>query len=238
MVAGDPMVRSENSTDTSPYGPGLEWFCHGNGTAQFPDVKAVGFPKGFTACPNGFAASMTMPSCWSGKDFDPSNPSAHMAYPTADGINGCPITHRAARFPQIFVEYWLNIKTFDGLYTAEDQPFVLSMGDATGFGFHMDFLNGWQPGALNAAMKTCRPGNTDNPPLSDPTCFGNHGGVYTDDEIKNCLLKPTVDEDSGWTYPEIDNPQGGALTYGHVLDALPGCQTITTGPEPAVLKTC
>lgn len=238
MIAGNALLRAENSTAMGPYGSELGWFCHGNGTSQYPDISAVGFPKGFIGCPNGLAAAITMPSCWNGEDFDVSNPSAHMAYPVADGISGCPSTHQVARFPQIFVEYWLNIDTFDGLYTANDSPFVLAMGDATGYGYHVDFINGWTPGVLNATMPTCTPGNTGVPPLSDPTCFGNRGGIYSDEEIKACMLKPTVNEDSGWTYPEQDNPDGGVLTYGGVLNALPGCQTITTGPEPAVLTTC
>ena len=121
----------------------LGWFCHGGNDAQgnyHPDINAVGFPTGFTACPNGFAAAITMPSCWNGEPFNVSNPSAHMAYPIADGIEGCQAPYNVARFPQIFLEYWLNINTFDGLYTAQDQPFVLAMGDPTGFGFHIDFV--------------------------------------------------------------------------------------------------
>jgi hypothetical protein len=138
MIAGNAFLRAENDTMMSPYGTELGWFCHGgNG---HPDIGAVGFPTGFTACPNGFAAAITMPSCWNGQPFDIKNPSAHMAYPIADGLVGCPAPWNVKRFPQIFVEYWLNIDTFDGLYTADQQPFVLSMGDPTGFGFHVDFV--------------------------------------------------------------------------------------------------
>ncbi|MCJ1329236.1 hypothetical protein MMC10_005915 [Thelotrema lepadinum] len=238
MIAGDATLRSLNSTAMGPYGTELGWFCHGNGTSQFPDVNSVGFPTGFTACPNGLAAAITMPSCWNGQAFDATNPSGHMRYPTADGITGCPVGYRVARFPQIFVEYWLNVNTFDGMYGKNDQPFVLSMGDPTGFGFHVDFLNGWTPAVLNETMKTCRPGNTGNPPLSDASCFGNRGGIFTDAEIKACLIPGAVNEDVGWTYPEIDNPQGGVLTKGGELQQLPGCQTIQGAPGPATLKTC
>ena len=281
MIAGDATLRALDSAAMGPYGSELGWFCHGDGSAKYPDVNAVGFPKGFVGCPNGLAAAITMPSCWNGKAFDTANPHAHMAYPTADGIQGCPSTHRVARLPQIFIEYWLDVHTFDGMYTAQDSPFVLAMGDATGYGFHVDFvrsypppsllfilpfplhlspnsfpfpslyfalalandfpkLNGWTPGVLNATMKTCRPGNTGNPPLSDPSCFGGsgRGGVYTAQQIKACIEKGAVNEDVGWTYPQIDNPVGGQHTTGGVLSALPGCQTITTGPQPATLKTC
>ena len=54
--------------------------------------------------------------------------------------------------------------------------------------------------------------------------------------MQSCTQKPIVNEDVGWEYGEVDN-QGG-LTYGGVLSKLPGCQTITYGPQPATLVTC
>jgi hypothetical protein len=144
MIAGNAFFRSDQGFAMGPYGSELGWFCHGGNDAKgnyHPDINAVGFPTGFTACPNGFASAITMPSCWNGEPFNTSNPSAHMAYPIADGLAGCQAPHNVARFPQIFAEYWLNIDTFDGLYTAQDQPFVLAMGDPTGFGFHIDFVS-------------------------------------------------------------------------------------------------
>ena len=89
MIAGDARLRSLDPVGMGPYGSGLGWFCHGGG--GFPDVNAVGFPKNFTSCPNGLAAAITMPSCWNGQQFDASNPSAHMAYPVADNIEGMAI---------------------------------------------------------------------------------------------------------------------------------------------------
>ena len=141
MITGSAIWRQEYSDAMGPYGTEMGWYCHGNGTAGFPDFQTTGFPKGFTACPNGFAAAITFPSCWNGNDLDVSNPSAHMAFPVADGITGCPEGFRVARFPQIFIEYWLNVNSFDGLYTADDQPFVLAMGDETGYAYHADFVS-------------------------------------------------------------------------------------------------
>ena len=141
MIAGEMTARSYNYTTMGPYGSELGWACHGDGTSAHPDYYTQGMPKGFTACPNGLAAAITFPSCWNGEEFNATNPSAHMAYPVADTLAGCPSTHQVARFPQIFIEYWLNVETFNGLYTANDSPFVLSMGDPTGFGFHADFVS-------------------------------------------------------------------------------------------------
>ena len=87
-------------------------------------------------------------------------------------------------------------------------------------------------------MPTCRPGNTGNPPLSDDSCFGKYGGTYTLAEMNACRVKPTVNEDVGWQYGEVDNPVGGKLTYGGVLDALPGCNPIQPGPGPAKPAAC
>jgi WSC domain len=91
---------------------------------------------------------------------------------------------------------------------------------------------------LDAIMPTCKPGNTGVPPLSDPTCFGNYGGTYTYPEMDACTIPPTVNEDVGWTYGEVDNPVGGVLTYGGVLDKLPGCNPIQPGPGMASVQTC
>jgi len=53
-----------------------------------------------------------------------------------------------------------------------------------------------------------------------------------------CKIEPTVEEDVGWTYGEIDNPEGKGLTYGGVLDALPGCNKIQPSPGPASVQSC
>jgi len=49
---------------------------------------------------------------------------------------------------------------------------------------------------------------------------------------------PTVDEYVGWTYGEVDNPVGGVLTYGGVLDGLPWLLPIQYGPNDATVQTC
>ncbi|MCJ1481549.1 hypothetical protein MMC06_001708 [Schaereria dolodes] len=238
MIGGSYLARSENATAMGPYGSQLGWVCHGDPTNNYKSYSAVGFPTGFTSCPGGLAAALTLPSCWNGQPFNIASPSAHMAYPVADGLSGCPAPHNVARFPQIFVEYWLQVDTFNGLYSANHQPFVLSSGDPTGYGYHIDFLNGWNVGALKSAMPTCQPGNTFNPPLSDPSCFGKLGGTYTSPEMAACTVKPTVNENVGWTYGQVDTSYPGYLTHGGVLDALPGCNPIQYGPANAQPMTC
>lgn len=137
MVAGQPKRRA----DTSDNAAGVRWGCHepdGNSAAIFDN----GFPKGFTSCKYGFASEATFPSCWNGKEMDPKNGYAHMAYPNSNsgvGIENCPVTHRAARFPTLFIEFWWDISSFK--FGADEAPWVLSNGDPTGYGFHADFVS-------------------------------------------------------------------------------------------------
>jgi hypothetical protein len=207
MVAGNPALRSMPST---PQGKTItEWFCHGP-----PDEVGTGFPS-FTNCDYGFAGSIHFPHCWNGNAFDINNPYAHMSYPMGDHSDSgyCPQSHPHV-MPHIFVEFWFDVRPFNGLYTQNDHPWVLAMGDPTGYGFHGDFINGWQPGVLLNAMNNCRIGES-GAPLSD--CFE----VYTQQEINACKIAPVVNEVvTGW------------------LDALPGCNPIQAGPADAVKPTC
>ncbi|KAK7510465.1 uncharacterized protein IWZ02DRAFT_39953 [Phyllosticta citriasiana] len=202
MIAGDSMLRSPATTKQMQ--GAVEWFCHG------PDVKSSGFPAGFTSCANGLAGSIHFPYCWNGQDFNVSAPQAHMSYPVGDysDSGACPSTHPHV-LPHIFIEFWFDVSSFNGQYGAGDNPWVLSNGDPTGYSFHADFLNGWTPGVLGKAMKTCNIGESGEP-LSN--CFE----VNTDAERNACSQPAVVDEKvDGW------------------LPALPGCNPIQKGPEKA-----
>lgn len=207
MLAGNAALRS---MPTTPQGQAItQWYCHGP-----PDEVGTGFPS-FTSCDYGFAGSIHFPHCWNGNAFDINNPDAHMSYPMGNHADSgyCPESHPHV-MPHIFVEFWFDVNPFNGHYTQNDNPWVLSMGDPTGYGFHADFINGWQTGVLLNAMKTCTIGES-GAPLSD--CFE----VYTQDEINACTIAPVVDETvTGW------------------LDTLPGCNPIQAGPANAVKPTC
>ncbi|KAL8673984.1 MAG: hypothetical protein Q9168_001627 [Polycauliona sp. 1 TL-2023] len=209
MFAGNANLRSDDGSHGTG-GTQLNWQCHGPSTTE-----AIGFPKGFTSCNGnnvgGLAATMRFPSCWNGQDFDKANPSAHMSYPgTQAGTAGCPAGFQKARFPEVMIEYWLDIKQFDGQYGADEIPWVLANGDPLGYGFHMDFLNGWKVGALAGAMKTCNKGNTGDR-LDTPQCFG--AGAQQDSN--SCTKASSVNEDIGLNGP---------------LSQLPGCNPIQAGP--------
>lgn len=222
MIAGNAMLRHDDGVVGTNNGPGLQWSCK---QPNYQDINAIGFPKGFTSCPDGFAAQLTFPSCWNGKDLDPSNPSAHMAYPTAGGLGlaACPSGFQVARFPSIFIEFWYDVSAFDNQYSADSIPWVLAMGDPTGYGFHADFLNGWEKGVLGKATADtgycncgCGCGQTEM-----EACFGTENvNNDSDADFKSCSATPE--------FPGDDSTH---------FTALPGCNPIQSGPADATKVT-
>ena len=84
-----------------------------------------------------------------------------------------------------------------------------------GYGFHGDFLNGWDADTLEAGIKQC--------------AIANEDGV-----VHECPVFAPIDDQNTATdcppiEPEIDEPVHG------MIDKLPGCITITPGPEEATL---
>jgi hypothetical protein len=212
MIAGDTLKRSDGDNPA-----GVRWACHqpdGGSNAIFTN----GFPTGFQSCNYGFASEVTFPSCWNGKKLDPANPSAHMAYPTNGGVGleNCPTTHRAARFPTIFIEFWYDISSFNGQYSSSSSPWVLSNGDPTGYGMHADFLNGWEKGVLAKAT-----GETGG-------C--NCGCGCGNDEMKQCFGADNVNDDGDSSFKQCSAGTSDSATR---LDKLPGCNPIQYGPARA-----
>jgi hypothetical protein len=222
MIAGEPAKRSlgENTA-------GVRWACHRPDNQD--DSKSIyekGFPTGFQNCTGGFASEVTFPSCWNGKALDPKKPYDHMAYPNGNsgiGIENCPTTHRAARFPTIFIEYWWDINSFKGMYPADSSPWVLSNGDPTGYSFHADFLNGWEKGVLEKAI------------AQTGGCYCGCGCGQT--EMEQCFGKANVNVDDNvdsheWAQcSETSTAEAGEAAP--VVDTLPGCNPLQYGPADA-----
>ncbi|KAI0148850.1 WSC domain-containing protein [Xylariaceae sp. FL1272] len=202
IVAGDPMNR--NYTDT-PEQNAVSFVCLGvEGPATFA------LPK--QNCPNGLRTQLIMPSCWDGKNLDSEDHKSHMAYPSGVDHGPCPQTH-PKRFITIFYEVTWSVDAFKDMWYGDRQPFVFSNGDPTGYGYHGDFLNGWDIPTLQKAINEC---NADSGVIEECGAFT----FRTDEDMAACKVLPRVNED-----------------VSGVLGALPGCNPVQDGPEIAVMET-
>ncbi|KAL8999994.1 MAG: hypothetical protein Q9169_001239 [Polycauliona sp. 2 TL-2023] len=169
-----------------------------------PSKELPGMDK--TNCKDGMRAQVHFQSCWNGKDlYKPDN--SHVAYLSGVDNGVCPPTHPVA-FIHLFYEvlYGVNDIKLDG------GKFVFSHGDTTGYGFHGDFMNGWKADVLEQGIKQC--------------AFSKDGGV------QYCPpFKPSLDSEFSKTCPE-QAPLDNEPVHG-MLDKLPGCITVTSGPQAA-----
>lgn len=127
----------------------------------------------------------------------------------------CPSTH-PKHMISLFYEVLYDINIFKDMWynntylrSNVSHPFVFSNGDATGYGFHADFVNGWDVEVLQRATTEC---TNDSGNVED--C--NAVTQYSYDECNACKLPPVIDERmDGW------------------MDSLPGCNPVSYGPGPA-----
>jgi len=115
--------------------------------------------------------------------------------------------------PHIFLETDYSVTSIAGL--GDGGQFVLSMGDTTGYGFHGDFQNGWDMDIQTQAIAECLsieqdPDGTIN---ECPILVANDDTLYS----LNCPEMPQ----------QIGEPVHG------LIDQLPGCITVTSGPQNA-----
>jgi hypothetical protein len=220
MMAGFPNKRADGDNPA-----GVRWGCH-QPDGRDEKIFSNGFPTGFQSCKYGFASEVSFPSCWNGKKVDSKNPHAHMAYPSNDGgvgIQNCPVTHRAARFPTVFIEFWYDISSFDTQYDVHSSPWVISNGDPTGYGFHADFMNGWEKDVLEQAIQ------------EKGGC--NCGCACSQAEIEKCFGSANVNKDSESAFKQCSVMTADAAEAAKHLGSLPGCNLLQKGPADAVPQT-
>ncbi|GAA5851238.1 hypothetical protein JCM8547_004178 [Rhodosporidiobolus lusitaniae] len=204
MLAGNPYLRSYNESNQMATQIGCNCLG-GEEPTRRPNLPT-------NNCPNGLRLEVMFPSCWVGGDVvDSANHQDHVAYPKDNESGPCPDTH-PERLITIFYEIMWSVDPFkddwgDAMNTS--QPFVLAMGDPTGYGLHGDFLNGWETSVLQQAVDEC-----------------------TDDsgDITLCSVFDLQDFDNGSDSGCSQTPAIDEVVTG-TLDALPGCNPVDYGPE-------
>ncbi|KAF5875032.1 putative wsc domain protein [Botrytis fragariae] len=199
MVAGNPFLRSYNASSLEQQA--VTYVCLGTDKPQ-----TNGFPN--YPCPYGLRTQVFFPSCWDGKNLDSPDHKSHMAYPSLQDSGNCPSTH-PKRFVSIFYEILWNTPDFADKWYGNSQPFVWSMGDPTGYGFHGDFVNGWDVPTLQRAVNECtdESGVIEKCPVFQLT---------TNEVANGCRVPPSVHEQ-----------------ISGVLPKLPGCNEVQNGPGNA-----
>ena len=205
MVAGDPFTRSY---DGSLAAQGISFNCLG---ANTPETN--GMPN--IPCPGGLRAQVYFPQCWDGKNLDSANHKSHMSYPEGNVYNGgnCPSSH-PVHTVSIFFELLYDTARFNDQWVDGKNPFVFAQGDATGYGFHGDFFNGWDVDVLQNAIDICTDdsGQVEKCPAVT---------MFTNQECNDCKLPTSVNEQ-----------------VSGKLATLPGCNPVTYGPQRATASTC
>ena len=206
MLAGNPFLRSFKNTLEQR---AINYACLG-----VPGDETNHFP--LQNCPGGIRAQVFFPSCWDGVNMDSPDHKSHMAYPSNVDSGKCPASH-PKRFISIFYEVTWETAAFPFEKTSDlsKQPFVWANGDETGYGYHGDFVNGWDVDILQRAVTECtnNSGNIEDCGVLD---------LYSNDFSKSCKIASSVDE-------EIEGN----------LSALPGCNPSSgAGPDAPKAADC
>ncbi|KAI9880513.1 MAG: hypothetical protein M1830_002553 [Pleopsidium flavum] len=205
MVAGNPSARSYTGAIDAQ---AITYACLNYDGPPTPETN--GFPT--TNCPSGLRAQVYFPSCWDGVNLDSPDHKSHVAYPALYNNGACPGSH-PKHLISIFYEVIWNTGDLANEWHGNAQPFVWSMGDPTGFGYHGDFVNGWDVPTLQKAVDTC---TSQSGRVEDCPVFN----LISDGQAEGCRIPPSVSEE-----------------VSGVLDALPGCNPVQAGPGAAVQKS-
>ncbi|TEY44679.1 hypothetical protein BOTCAL_0347g00100 [Botryotinia calthae] len=115
-------------------------------------------------CLDGVRMELMFPSCWNETaGVTAPDGKSHMAYPDQLTDGTCPEGFDT-RLVSLFYETIWNTAA----YKSTDGQFVISNGDPTGYGYHGDFIMGWDEDFLQEAVDTC---TNDSGEISDCAIF-------------------------------------------------------------------
>lgn len=214
ILGGDPYRRSFNKSRIADLA--INYACL---STDSPYPQTNNFPTDKWRCQDGLRTQVWFPMCWDGKNLDSANHYDHMSYPLErpDGGN-CPPTH-PVRIPGIFYEVLYSVDLDKFPHGNGHNPFVWACGDPTGYGLHGDFLNGWDQGVVQAALRdpSCQSQNT-NEGNSPQNCKPLSPYVKSSNPDQSCLLASPI--------PNIED-----VGVNHLIDHLPGCNPVDPGPN-------
>jgi len=172
-----------------------------------------------TQCANGLRAQIQFQSCWDGVNLYKSD-NSHVAYMSQIDNGVCPPDH-PVQLIHLFYEVLYGVAQID---QTDGGRFMFSQGDPTGYGFHGDFINGWDMDVLTPALTQCSNNDAAN------------------GQISQCPPLAAVDDSSEFSYncPEYP-PVVNETVHGIIGAALPGCINIVNGPgasTPADANNC
>ncbi|KAK7217869.1 hypothetical protein V2G26_005872 [Clonostachys chloroleuca] len=198
MVTGNPFLRTYNSSDITQRA--IQTFClDGPNEGERPTLPRL--PCG------RIRAETFFPSCWDGKNLDSDNHKSHMAFPAIGDYNGgvCPESHPTAIL-SVFFEFF-----YDTGSVQNPNRLVFAHGDASGYGLHGDYLQGWtDQDRLETALDTCE-GGPDSAGCSLAVLAGGKAGQPS----AQVPATPAPEEDVGLNGPLSklpgDNPVTGEI---------------------------
>ncbi|KIW45199.1 uncharacterized protein PV06_03601 [Exophiala oligosperma] len=214
MISGETTARSYDQTtltymNTRPVADRVSFRCI-NEANDIPETHYLND----TNCVNGLRAQINFQSCWDGSNLYLDD-SAHVAYLSNIDSGVCPPSHPVS-IPGLFFEVLYFTNDIDQSAGGE---FVFSNGDPTGFGFHADFMNGWDMDVLDNAVENC---------------------LYTDVDFGVTSACPYLNESDTQNFSRVCPEEPSVLTEAvkGKLDGIPGCNPITPGPQPAPQEVC
>ncbi|KAI9729485.1 MAG: hypothetical protein M1818_008507 [Claussenomyces sp. TS43310] len=161
-------------------------------------------------CVDGLRFELMFPSCWNGKDVDSADHKSHVAYPNLVTNGDCPSGYDTRLVSLMYETIW-DTYAFKG----QDGQFVIANGDPTGYGYHGDFMMGWDEDVLDKAVQSCTDSGGD---VYDCPVF-----TFQDsDAYSNCNITTPSNIANDDVYGPASTLPGNILIQSGPAQATPG----------------